>query len=963
MSATDFAPTQKRNPLLLALLILGVLLGGFIIFAAFWTDWLWFRSLGMGVVFTTQLAARVGLFVVFGLAMALIVGGNLWLAYRLRPSVRSADLSSQLLARFRDILDQRRRLAILAPAAAFGLLAGLSAASQSDTLLMWLNRTPFGSQDAYFNLDLGFFIFSYPWWRFIVSFVLIALVVGLVASAFMHLTTGAISATMFRRVGPRSRSKGTVHLSILAGLVLATYGVNILFDRWGIALTTGRQFTGVHFTDLNSRIPALLILAIIAFISAGLFFANAFLQRWSIPGVSLVLMIISGLILGGIYPWWIQTFDVNPNEPDKESSFISANIAATRHAFGVDKIEIEDYKAVATASAGQLKADAEALPAIRLMDPAVIAPAFEQLQQVRGYYAFPSVLDVDRYALDGQNTDSVVAVRELNIDGIREANWNNIHTVYTHGYGLVAAYGNKRLSNGEPQFFVGGIPTEGKLTEHQPRIYFGERALHYVVVGAPEGTPPVELDTPGGGDESTETKSTYTGLGGVPVGGFFNRLLYSVKFADVNLMLTDRVNSESKILYDRTPRERAQKVAPWLTFDSDAYPSVVDGRIVWVLDAYTTSANYPNSNLIDWEATTSALIEPQRTMLPTQANYVRNSVKAVVDAYDGTVKLYAWDESDPVLQTWQKVYPGTVLPKADISSELLKHLRYPQDMFKIQREILGRYHTTNSYTWFQNSDRWRVPADPKETTQKEPPYFLTIQWPGDTKAVFSQTSLFVPNARQNLAAYLAVNSDASDKDYGRLRILKLSDSEQVAGPAQTFNALSNDPKVAERLLPFTRQGNTRTIFGNLLTLPVGGGLLYVQPIYTRVENVDGSYPSLRFVAVRFGEHVGIGTTLQQALDQVFQGDSGVDTGENPMPEQPPGTNPSTPPTSPSPGSTPSVTPTTPPAGEAAAKAALAEAERLFTEADDALKAGDLATYQTRTNEAKAKVAEALRALG
>lgn len=964
----------KLNPFLIAVLVFGGLVLALVLFANYWTDWLWFKSLGMGVVFTTQLAANAGLFVGGFVLMAGIVGGNMILAYRLRPKVRPTEVGSALISRFRDLLDFRLSTIVAVPSIGFGLLAGFSLASQAPTFLAWLNRTPFGQKDPYFGLDMGFFVFSYPWWRIVINFGLIAMLASLAAAAFIHFMTGAISPSLFRRNGFKTgRSAASMHLSILAGLGMWVYGVSILFDRFGIAVSNGGLFTGVHYTDQHSRIPAMLIMASIAFICGLLFFVNAFLQRWSIPGVSLVLMLVAGLILSGIYPWWVQTIDVNPNQPDKEGPFISENLTATRQAFGIDHIEVEDYEAVATVSAGQLKADAEALPAIRLMDPAVIAPAFEQLQQVRGYYSFPSVLDVDRYDISDDFTDAVVAVRELNISGIKEQNWNNIHTVYTHGYGLVAAYGNKRLSNGEPQFIVGDIPTTGEIDEPLPQIYFGEGSNYYVVVGAPEGTAPVELDTPGGGENRTETKSTFSGSGGISVGNWFNRLLYSIKFGDVNLMLTDRVNSASMILYDRTPRERVAAVAPWLKLDSDAYPTVVDGRIVWIIDGYTTSANYPNSTAVEWDAAISNAQEPSTSLLAPTANYVRNSVKAVVDAYDGSVKLYAWDEEDPVLQTWQKTYPGTVQPKSEISAELMAHLRYPTDLFKIQRQVLGRYHTTSSNTWFQRSDVWQVPADPKSTTTKEPPYYLTIKWPGDDDPLYSQTSVFVPLGRQNLSVYLAVNSDATSEDYGRMRALKLPDSQQVAGPAQAFNAISTDSKVAEQLLPFTKQGNTETIYGNLLTLPVGGGLLYVQPIYTRIKEVSGSYPSLRFVAVRFGEYVGIGSTLQQALDQVFQGEAGASTGENPIdpaaiPSGSPNPSPSgsTPPTpTPSPSGSTGATnkPSSTATGSARAQELLSEAEALFDQADEALTKGDLATYQAKTEEAKAKVKQAMEALG
>lgn len=984
MSDELLSATRKRPPALLtALLVFGALVGVLFVFANVWTDWLWFEDLQAGVVFTTLLATRVGLFLGFGLMMAGLLVGNMLLAYRLRPKVRSTGEVSLLVARFRDLLDYRRWSLIGSPALVLGVLAGLAGAANAEVFLAWANSTPFGSKDAYFGLDLSFFIFSYPWYRVLASFLLIGLVASAAASGFMHFVTGALSSGLFQRGANRTKHPAAqAHVSVLLGLAAVVYGANVLLDRYAVSLTPGTQFTGVHFTDANARMPAMLIMASIVFVCALVFFVNAWLRRWSIPVASTVLAVVAGLILGGVYPWWIQTFDVVPNEPDKENPYIANNLTATRAAFGIDHLEIEDYQAVATVSAGQLKADAEALPAIRLMDPAIIPQTFEQLQQVRGYYAFPKRLDVDRYMVNGVSTDTVVAVRELNIDGISEVNWNNIHTVYTHGHGLVAAYGNKREVNGEPQFVSGGIPTVGELGEHESRIYFGERARHYVVVGAPEGAEPVELDTPGGGTGRAETKSTYAGKAGIPVGGFVNRALFSIKFADINLMLTDRVNSESRILYDRTPAERVAKVAPWLTLDSDVYPTVVDGRVQWVVDGYTTSAHYPNSTLVDWQQVTSDAVKPSREMLPMRVNYVRNAVKATVDAYDGTVKLYAWDEKDPILQTWQKAFPGTVIPKSEISADLLKHLRFPQDLFKVQREVLGRYHTTNAYTWFERSDVWETPADPKaaaqkegdqrdaeqrESDQKEPPYYLTIRWPGDAEPVFSQTAVFVPLKRQNLSVYLAVNSDASSPEYGRLRVLKLSDSQQIAGPAQTFNALQTDSRVAEKLLPFTKQGNTKAIHGNLLTLPVGGGLLYVQPIYTQIENVTGAYPALRFVAVRFGEHVGIGTTLQEALDQVFQGDSGATTGENPIPDQPPGTTPGQTPApdptaSPAPSS-PSAPPASPPGGGAAAKQLLAEAETLFNEADAALKAGDLAGYQAKQNAAKAKVVEAMKALG
>ncbi|HSN43092.1 MAG TPA: UPF0182 family protein [Propionibacteriaceae bacterium] len=734
-----------------------------------------------------------------------------------------------------------------------------------------------------------------------------------------------------------------MHLSILLGFVLVLYGLDALLDRYGFSVASNSLFTGIGYTDEQSRFNAKIVVAVISFICALLFFANAKLRMWRLPMAAFVLMLVSSVILAGIYPAVVQQFDVKPDEPDKQRPYIANNIAATREAFGIDGVEIEEYSAKTTVSAGQLKADAEALPGIRLMDPAVIAPAFEQLQQVRGYYSFPAVLDVDRYTIDGKFTDAVVAAREIDLTGVPDKSWNNIHTVYTHGFGMVAAYGNKREASGEPSWIAGDIPIQGALEEHEPRIYFGEQTKDFAIVGAPEGAEPVELDTPGGGEDGVEQKFTYDGSGGVPVGNPLVRGLFAARFMDINLLLSGRVNAESRILFDRTPAERVGKVAPWLSVDSDPYPAVINGRLVWLLDGYTTTARYPNSQLVDWQQATSDSNVQQQLLLQQNVNYVRNAVKAVVDAYTGEVDLYAWDEEDPILRTWMKVYPGTVQPKSAISAELLDHMRYPEDLFKIQRQVLGRYHTTAADTWYQQSDLWEVPDDPvRSGTMQEPPYYLSIKWPGDESAVFSQTAVFVPNKRQNLGAYLAVVADASSPDYGRMRVLKLSNSQQIAGPGQTFNAINTNEVVSQRLRPFLNQGSAAAIYGNLLTIPVGNGLLYVQPIYSQRSGSTAGYPALAFVAVRFGEYVGIGDTLQEALDQVFQGNSGATTGE----ETP--TTPGTPSTS---------------TGEKLAAELLASAELDFVAADTALKAGDLATFQAKITSARTKITQANKALG
>ena len=986
------APHEGRRVLPWFIGILAALIFALVIGARISTDWWWFQAVDFATVFTTRLVTQIVLFAVFGLLMFGITFSTFAIAYQLRPNVRRANLDSELLIQARDALDAKSRIIMAVPATILGLFSGLSALAQVDTFLAAWRAKPFGLKDPYFGLDASFYVFYLPLIKYVVGFLLMAMVSATIGCLIVHFLTGSMNVKALSSAGNTKANLGAHRqLSVMAGITLLVLAANAFLGRYAYLTARNRNFTGVAFTDDTVRIPAQLILTGIIVLVALVCFANAWKVRWSIPGVSIALLLVASLLLSGPYPWVVQEFQVLPNEPDKEREYIGKHLKTTREAYGIDDIEITDYEATTKVAAGQLRADAEALPAIRLIDPAIVGDTYEQLQQVRGYYRFPKTLDVDRYVIDDKPTDAVVAVRELDFAASNaEVTWNNQRTVYTHGYGMVAAYGNQRHSNGEPVFFSGGIPTVGLVDEHEPRIYYGERSGDWVVVGAPKGQAPVELDTPTGGEGRTESRYTYTGQGGVPIGNLAARLMFAVRLGDINLMLSERVNDESKLMFNRVPLHRVQEVAPWLTLDSDPYPSVVNGKIVWIIDGYTTTDQFPNSQRINYTSAISDSRGQSSAIQPTgqEVNYIRNSVKATVDAYDGTVTLYEWDENDPILKTWSEVYPGTVKPKSEISQELLERLRYPADLFKVQREILGRYHTTSSDTWYQQSDVWQVPNDPVrggENKQKEPPYFLTIRWPEDQKPHYANTTIFVPKGRENLSVYMSANADATSEDYGRLRVLKLSDEQQIPGPGQTYNAIRTDEQVADRLLPFNREGSdTKAIFGNLLTLPLGGGLLYVQPIYTQTSSTSGGYPALRFIVVRFGEKVGIGDTLQAALDQVFQGDAGAQTGERvegkspeasddkEQPSDEEGKKPSEQPSKPAsssvettpPSATPSASPQPAEPGDASAqvRAKLDAAQTLFEEAQKALRQGNLAEYQKKNDEAKAKVDEALKEL-
>ena len=875
---TRRTPTRRPHALLptLAIVVALAVLGS--VFVEIWTDKMWFSSLGYSSVFTTVLWTRVALFSVFGLVLAAAVVGNVLLAFRTRPIMFGDNYSNPTVERYQDTLDPVRHWVLAAIGMVMLLFGGASASGHWKTYLLWRNGVPFGQPDVYFGRDVGFFVFSYPWYRFLVSFGFTILVLTLIATAVTHYLYGGIRLQARR---DKVSSGAQVQLSVLLGLFMLLKAVSYWLDRYGLAIADGNLFTGISYTDANAVLPAKNILAVIAVICALLFFANVVRPGWMLPVLGLGLLVLTAILVGGIWPAIVQKLQVKPSEADKEAVYIQRNIDATRTAYDLDDVRVQAYPGETTASPEELQAAAENLPGVRLIDPQLVSDAFEQLQQQRGFYQMPQVLDVDRYAIPGEALpqDVVIAARELNLNGLlpSQRNWTNDHTVYTHGYGVVAAYGDERGATGEPVWAQKNLPSEGELGEFEQRVYYGETEPAYSIVGAPPGATPVELNIPETGTgvaAGVARNSTYDGKGGVPIGSTVGQLLYAAKFWDSSILLSGRVNSESKIIYDRNPRDMVRHVAPWLTVDGEAYPAVVDQRLVWIIDGYTTTSDYPMSDLVDLsDVTSDSLTVRGQTVAGQQTdevNYIRNSVKATVDAYDGTVTLYAWDETDPMLQAWQGAFPGVVQPKSAISPDLLAHLRYPEDLFKVQRKLLSTYHITDPITFYGGSENWLVPEDPTATSRigvKQPPFYLTVQLP-EGSAQFSLTSVYVPQSKQNLASFMAVNADATSGDYGKFTVLQLPSDNAVSGPGQVANAMSNDPTVSAELLKY-KQSGTNAQMGNLLTLPLGEELLYVQPVYTFRGSGTGSYPILQFVVLSVGDNVGIGTSFEEAFAQAL----------------------------------------------------------------------------------------------
>ncbi|MGB3676495.1 MAG: UPF0182 family protein [Candidatus Nanopelagicales bacterium] len=842
-----------------------------VIFTSFYTDFLWFKSVDSTDVFTTSFGIRIGLFVAFGVIMALGLGASMVIAYRTRPTQRIRTPEQMSLERYRAGLEPLRKpLAFVIPAA-LGALGGISAAAEWRSWSLWRNQEPYGEVDPQFGLDLSFYMFSYPWLRFLLGFGFALVLLAMLAAAIVHYLYGGIR---LQQPGPRVSDAAQTQLSILLGIFCLLKAAAYWLDRYGLALKNEdlvQGFTGLKYRDVNALLPAKSILMVIALICAVLFFVNAFRRSWPVAGSALALLVVSAILIGGIYPAIVQQFQVKPSELVKEEQSIRYNIDATRAAYNLDDIQVEEYNASKEPDKSVLATQTGTLENIRIVDPSVVSPTFRALQQNFAFYSFPDVLDVDRYILDGKQRGAIASVRELNLDGVPAAqrNWANDHLVYTHGYGFVGAYDNEKSPNGEPVFFESNIPPSGALPIDQPRVYFGESSPEYSIVGGnPADGTARELDYPDDTAPNGQRNNTYDGTGGVPVGSSLDRLLFAIKYQEPNILLSDLINDESRIMWDRDPRTIVGKVAPWLKLDNDPYAVVVGGRIKWIVDAYTTSNSYPFSSRVTLnEAISDSTLTRTSPNLPRdQINYIRNSAKAVVDAYDGTVDIYGWDEEDPILKTWSKVFPGTVKPKSEMPADILPHVRYPEDAFKIQRMMYSRYHVTDPAVFYSGQDFWNVPVDPtnSQENQLQPPYYLQLQMPGQTAPRFSLTTTYSPINRPTLAAFMAVDSDPGE-NYGKFRVLQLPKNTTIPGPVQVQNSFDSNAAIANEI-NILRQGGSEVQPGNLLSLPVGGGMLYVEPLYVRAAN--NGYPLLQKILVSFGDKTVMSDNLPDALRAV-----------------------------------------------------------------------------------------------
>ncbi|MGV9541828.1 UPF0182 family protein [Nocardia beijingensis] len=894
-----------------------------------YVSWLWFGEVGFRGVWLTVLFTRLTLFAVIALAIGGVLFTVMWLAFRFRPLFFPESAEEDSLRPYRTTVLRHPVRFGLGVAAAVALVCGLAAQSNWRTVQLFLHGGSFGVSDPQFGHDVGFFVFDLPFYRFVVNWLFIAVVLAFLANLATHYLLGGLRLS--GKAGGLTRA-ARVQLAILAGAFILLKAVAYWLDRYSLLSSDSKEptFAGPGYTDINAVLPARLILFAIALICAVAVFAAIVVRDLRIPAMAAALLLLSSILVGAVWPLAVEQFSVRPNAADMERVYIQRNIAATRQAYGIggDRVEYQPYSGVGSKPPPEVPADVTTLADVRLLDPNVLSRTFTQQQQLKNFYSFPPHLDLDRYRVGGQLRDYVVAARELTPSALsgNQRHWVNRHTVYTHGNGFVAAPANRvnaavreaagdaaSSNSGYPIYAVGDIASQASghqvIRVDQPRVYFGEVIGHaspdYAIVGG--GAQPREYDT-------DTTTYTYTGAGGVPIGNWLNRLAFAVTYTERNIVFSKAIGADSKIIFNRDPRHRVELVAPWLTTDNDPYPAVVNGRIVWIIDAYTSIDGYPYAKRSSLEALAPG--EDTEHGSPREISYVRNSIKATVDAYDGTVTLYQVDRKDPILAAWMKVFPGTVRPEESITPELRAHFRYPEDLFTIQREMLAKYHVDEPREFFTTNAFWSVPSDPTvESNPHQPPFYVLVGDQSSAEPSFRLASAMVGYNREFLSAYVSARSDP--EGYGKITVSQLPTDTLTQGPQQIQNSMISDTRVASERTLLER--SNRIQYGNLLTLPIAdGGVLYAEPLFTeRISTAPNSstFPQLARVLVSYrdpgtgGVLVGYAPTLAEALEQVFGPATGrlaTPPGGGPGAPLPPGQQPAAPPAAQPPAQAPPV---------------------------------------------------------
>lgn len=822
--------------------------GGLIV--TYYTDWLWFKDVGYAPVFIKILLTKIVLFLLGAAVFFAIFYLNVMLTRRLRPKYGVSYIEGVIKLKTPQV--DRLLSRLLLGLAAFGsLIAGSAAAGYWQEVLKFLNSVPFGTTDPVFGYDISFFVFRLPLYEFLWGFFFTALVLSAVLAMVVHVIDGAIRLTPGPDTGGKDRFAPHVkaHISSIAAVVCLMLAAGFRLLQFGLLYSSRGVAFGASYTDVHAELPVFGILAIVSLITAALFLINIRVKGWRLPLAAAAFLGGALVLVGGIYPAIVQQYRVGPNEIALEKPYIKRNIQFTRQAYGLDKVDSQIYQTNKEINAQTLAADTGTVDNIRLWDWKPLLKTYDQLQSFRPYYDFADV-DVDRYMLNGKYTQVALAPREMNIDLLPDTakTWVNQHLVYTHGYGVVMNPVNKITTEGLPDLIVKDIPPlSTALKIDTPQLYFGEETNDYVIVG----TKTSEFDYPKG-DSNQYTK--FSGSDGVSIGGLFNRLMFAARFGSLQLFVSSTLTSDSKVLFHRNIVDRASTIAPFLQYDADPYIVVAPdkrgkNRLYWIYDAYTTTDMYPYS-------------QPNGS---NGANYIRNSVKVVIDAYDGTTSYYLIDNKDPVAASYAKMFPGLFKPGSAMPAALRKHLRYPEDLFRVQSTMYATYHMLDPQVFYNKEDLWQAAQETIQGgTQPMDPYYMIMRLPGETATNFRLIAPFTPVTKNNMVAWLSADCDGSD--YGRLIVYKFSKDKLVFGPLQIEARINQDPTISQFLTLVNQRGSTVSQ-GPLLVIPVGGSLIYVQSLYIQAE--QGQLPELKRVFVSYSDQVVMEATLGDALQRLF----------------------------------------------------------------------------------------------
>ena len=847
--------------------------------AGFWTDYLWFDSLALSSVWTSVLWAKIGLGLLFTAIFFIALWLNLFIADRLAPTVPLPGPEDELSRRWRQFIARRAILIRSVISLLFALLVGAGVSSQWQSWLFFRNRVDFGIVDQQFGIDVGFYVFQLPFLTFVVNWVFAAIIVIFVVKTIEHYLNGGIRIQ--GQPGSRVTPQVKAHLSLLLGLLALVKGVGYYLDRYELTLSERGFVTGATYTDIKAQLPALQLLMIVSVFCFGLLIFNIWRRGFTYPIIAVGLWALVASLAGTIYPALVQRFQVEPSESTKEAPYIERNIEMTRLAMGLADVTPRNFDYEPTLTAKEIEENMATVRNVRLLDPAVMRDTFQQTQGIKSFYDFRDI-DVDRYEIDGRTTQVVLAARELKQTDLPNNSWESEHIAFTHGYGIAAAPANAIDANGRPDYALADIPVAARpgassLDVDLPGLYVGEGLKGYAIVGAARD----EVDFQDNDDRTEVTR--YDGADGVNINSLPRKLAFALRFAEPNLVVSGELGSDSRILYKRDVLDRAKTLAPFLKFDRDPYPAIIDGKVTWILDAYTSTDMFPYAQKVNPRAVRSG-------DLRSSVNYVRNSVKVVIDAYDGTPEFYIVDDRDPIAKSYRQQFPDLFTDAAP-PKELTEHFRYPEDLFRMQTDMWGRYRITEASEFYDAAGAWSVAQDPgnsigqtavesvidasgniiSSSEVRIAPQYLLMRLPGDDDESFVIFRPFVPfsddDSRKNLEGFMVVHNDP--ERYGEIEVYEIRSSTPVDGPALFNSNIQTEEEISERVTLLNQNGST-VVPGNLLLIPVENSLLYVRPLYIEATGTT-AVPELQLVIVGVGPEVVIADSFEAALAGAIPG--------------------------------------------------------------------------------------------